>query len=415
MLPEALAFDPDRIARFEREAKVLASLNHPHIAAIYGVEDAPAEAGSHVHALVMELVEGETLAERLHRGPLPLEEALRIAVQIADALEAAHEKGIVHRDLKPANVKITPDDKVEGPRLRSGEGDGRRAGRGQRLGLPDVEHHGDAGGRHPRHRAYMSPEQARGFPADPRSDIFSFGCVLYEMLTGRQAFQGETASDILASVLVREPDLNALPPNLNPRLPELVRRCLEKNPKRRWQATGDLRAELETIVAHPVSAPAATTSGAIPHRRREQLAWLIAAATTLAMLAFAIPAVRHLRETPPPRRCASKSRRRPAPIPGRWPFHPMVKSLCSWRPQTGARNYGYARWRPARHGDCRQLMAQDHPFWSPDSRFVGFFHKVGLMRIDISGGPPQKIANAGGTSSGGSWNDRHHPLCAQPQ
>jgi serine/threonine protein kinase len=271
VLPEALAADADRIARFEREAKALAALNHPHIATLHGMEES---AGRHL--LVMELVEGETLADRLRRGPVPVDDALRIAIQIAEALEAAHEKGVVHRDLKPANVKITPDDKVKvldfglaklGAREAGGTGE---SGGAQGFSAAHLTHSPTLSmlatetGMILGTAAYMSPEQAKGLPADYRSDVFSFGVVLFEMLTGRQPFQGETAPDVMASVLVRDPDLSALPPNLNPRLSDLLKRCLDKHPKRRWQAVGDLRAEIEAVAAAPRVVPTTATIAAPP-------------------------------------------------------------------------------------------------------------------------------------------------------
>src|SRR5215475_7081830 len=224
MLPEVFARDADRVARFEREAKLLASLNHANIAALYGMEQADGK-----HFLVMELVEGETLAERITRGALPIEEALKIAHQIAEALEAAHEKGVIHRDLKPANVKITPEGKVKvldfglakalevGPTQVASNSPTMLSAAATNAGVIL----GTAG--------YMSPEQARGHAADQRSDAFSFGCVLYEMLTGRQTFPGETVTDIIASVIARDPDYRALPANLNPKARDLIRRCLAKN------------------------------------------------------------------------------------------------------------------------------------------------------------------------------------------
>ena len=256
VLPEVFLADADRIGRLEREAKMLAALNHPRIAALHGMEEC---AGRHV--LVMELVEGETLAERLRHGPLSVDEALRIAVQIAEAVEAAHEKGVVHRDLKPANVKITPDESVKVLDFGLAKATETEGTPGDISNSPTLSMMATQAGLILGTAAYMSPEQAKGFPATQRSDIFSFGAMFYEMLTGRQPFQGETAPEVLASVLVREPDIKALPPRLNPRLVDLLRRCLEKNPKRRWQAIGDVRAELETILATPDttvdSAPAA--------------------------------------------------------------------------------------------------------------------------------------------------------------
>ena len=214
ILPEEFSRDADRVSRFQREAEVLASLNHPNIAAIYNVEEANA-----TRFLVLELVEGETLAERLRRGPIPVEEALDIAKRVCEALEEAHEKGVIHRDLKPANVKITPDGKVKVLDFGLAKAmEPSPSGRGQGEGFsnsPTLSMAATNAGVILGTAAYMSPEQAKGLQTDARSDVFSFGCVLYEMLTGRQAFQGETISEILASVLVREPDFALLPPDLN--------------------------------------------------------------------------------------------------------------------------------------------------------------------------------------------------------
>jgi serine/threonine protein kinase/Tol biopolymer transport system component len=251
ILPDAFAHDHDRLTRFQREAELLATLNHPNIAAVYGLEQS---AGS--SAIVLELIDGETLAERLHRGPMRVEEALQIATQIAEALEAAHEKGIIHRDLKPANVKITPDGSVKVLDFGLAKAMETAPSSATLSHSPTLSMMATQAGVILGTAAYMSPEQAKGFPADQRSDIFSFGTVLYEMLTGRQPFHGDTAPDVLASVLVRDADLSALPPNLNPRLPELLKRCLDKTPKKRWQAVGDLRAEIEAIGATPRTTPA---------------------------------------------------------------------------------------------------------------------------------------------------------------
>jgi len=245
VISDAVALDADRIARFDREAKVLASLNHPRIATLYGVEESAGR-----HFLVMELVEGETLADRLQRGAMPVADALAVAQQIAEALEAAHECGVIHRDLKPANVKVTPDEQVkvldfglakaiESEQSAVDTNSPTLSMRATQMGVIL----GTA--------AYMSPEQAKGARVDHRSDIFSFGVVLYEMLAGRRPFQGDTAGDVLASVIVRDADLDSLPAAVPLRLRDLLRRCLEKQPKRRWQAIGDVRAEIETIAAAP--------------------------------------------------------------------------------------------------------------------------------------------------------------------
>src|SRR6516225_7571691 len=220
ILPDEFSSDADRVGRFQREAEVLASLNHPNIAAIHNLE----ESGG-TRFLVLELVEGETLEERLRHGPIPVQEALTIANHICEALEAAHEKGVVHRDLKPGNVKITPDGKVKVLDFGLAKALAGPSANTTMSNSPTLLS-GTIGGMIVGTAAYMSPEQARGREADQRSDIFSFGCVLYEMLTGRQGFQGEDVSDVLASVMKIDPDLSVVPPNLNPKLYELLRRCL---------------------------------------------------------------------------------------------------------------------------------------------------------------------------------------------
>jgi eukaryotic-like serine/threonine-protein kinase len=245
-LPDHFADDPDRLSRFQREAQVLASLNHPNIAQIYGIE----ESGD-VRCIVMEMIEGETLADRIARGTIPVEEALDIAKYICEALETAHEKGIVHRDLKPANVKITPEGKVKVLDFGLAKAIESAPSNVNLSNSPTLTVMRTNAGMILGTAAYMSPEQARGEHTDLRSDVFSFGCVLYEMLTGRQGFQGRTVSDILASVLARELDFSSMPPKMNPQIPQLIRRAVEKQPKQRWQAIGDLRIEIEAAMSDP--------------------------------------------------------------------------------------------------------------------------------------------------------------------
>jgi serine/threonine protein kinase/Tol biopolymer transport system component len=246
VLPTGLAADADRIARFQREAKVLASLNHPNIASLYGFEESDG-----THFLVMELVEGETLAQRIARAPIAPVEALSIGSQIAEACEAAHEKGVIHRDLKPANIKITPEGKVKVLDFGLAKALEGAPSSVVMANSPTISIAATNAGVILGTTAYMSPEQAKGLEASPRSDIFSFGCVLYEMHTGRQAFTGETVAEVIAHVIAREPDLAMLPANLNPRVPELLRRCLEKDPRRRWHAVADTRVEIDEILTDP--------------------------------------------------------------------------------------------------------------------------------------------------------------------
>ena len=258
VLPEAFAEDPDRLARFQREAELLATLNHPNIAAVYGLEQTDGLTG-----IVLELVEGNTLADVIARGPIAVSDALPIALQIADALEAAHEKGVIHRDLKPANVKLRPDGAVKvldfglakalDPASISGD-----MSQSPTLTSPAAMTRmgvilGTA--------AYMSPEQAKGRQAEKRSDVWAFGCVFYEMLTGKRAFEGDDVSDTLASVLRSEPNWNALPASASPHT-SLLKRCLEKDGKRRLRDLGDVRLLLED--AGVVSAPA---SRVVPAKR----------------------------------------------------------------------------------------------------------------------------------------------------
>ena len=272
ILPQAFTTDPERLARFEREARVLASLNHPHIGAIYGLEDVDG-----VPALVLELIDGVTLADRLAKGPLPVRDALTIAVQIADALEAAHEKGIVHRDLKPANVKITPEGtvKVLDFGLAKAAPSGSGAGVTQ---SPTVTVGGTREGVILGTAAYMSPEQAAGKPADKRSDLWAFGVVLFEMLTARPVFAGETMSHVLAAVLTTEPDWTMLPAATPAPIRRLLRRCLEKDRKRRLESAADARLDIDDALAAP---PAEGRVVARPRPAWQQ--WSIAA--TVLMVA----------------------------------------------------------------------------------------------------------------------------------
>jgi serine/threonine protein kinase len=258
ILPEAFARETDRISRFENEARVLASLNHPHIAAIHGLE----ESGDRKF-LVMELVSGETLADRIARGPLPVDEALAIASQIAEALEAAHEKGVIHRDLKPANIKVTADGQVKVLDFGLAKAFAGDAANVNVSNSPTLSMASTNAGIILGTAAYMSPEQARGMSVDRRTDIFAFGSVLYEMLTGRQAFQGETVSDILAAVLRAEPDWTRLPQETPAVIRRLLRRCLQKDRNRRLKYAEDARIEIEEARTGPEESEHAATSRSI--------------------------------------------------------------------------------------------------------------------------------------------------------
>ena len=246
LLP-AVANDPDRLARFRREAQVLASLNHPHIAQIHGFEEADG-----VRALVMELVDGPTLADRIASGAIAIAEALPIATQIAEALEAAHEQGIIHRDLKPANIKVREDGTVKVLDFGLAKAFDTQSGAGvDTTSSPTLSAHATETGIILGTAAYMSPEQARGRPVDRRADLWAFGCVLYEMLTGQRAFPGEGVSDTLAHVLMKEPDWNALPADMPAPIRRLLRRCVEKDRKQRLDSATAARLEIDEARADP--------------------------------------------------------------------------------------------------------------------------------------------------------------------
>ena len=295
VLPDAFAEDRERLARFEREARLLASLNHPNIATLHGLE----ESGG-IRFLVMELVPGETLAERIAAGPLPVDEALPLFMEIADGLSAAHEKGVIHRDLKPANIMVTPEGKPkildfglakeygketsvsnlsESPtRLRQGFGETGPVRQG--FGEASRASKGTATGVIMGTAAYMSPEQARGKPVDKRTDLWAFGCVLYEALTGRQAFGGETSSDVLAAILRNEPEWQHLPSSTPEAWHRLLRRCLTKDPRERLRDAGDARLELTDM-----------TDAAQPKRRGPLMPWIVAAsALSVAIFLWAFSA-----------------------------------------------------------------------------------------------------------------------------
>src|SRR6516165_3373731 len=264
-LPDAFANDPDRLQRFQREAQVLASLNHPNIAHIYGLEES-----NNTRCIVMELVKGETLQERLKRGPIPVEEALPIATQIAAALEAAHERGIVHRDLKPANIKLTPDGKVKV--LDFGLAKEFQEEQQPTLSNSPTLVGASAPGVILGTAAYMSPEQARGKEADRSSDIWAFGCVLYEMLTGHAAFEGETIGEILGGVFKAEPDWRRLPTETPEAIRRLLRRCLQKDRTQRLKSADAARIEIEEARAGPTAEVRVAASS----KKRGWLEWVAA-------------------------------------------------------------------------------------------------------------------------------------------
>ena len=276
ILPDEFAQDTERLKRFQREAKVLASLNHPNIASIYGLEQSES-----THYLVLELVPGETLAERIARGPIPVDEALAITTKIAEALEEAHEQRIVHRDLKPANIKLTPDDKVKVLDYGLAKALSEETPAADGSMSPTLTRDGTRIGVILGTAAYMSPEQAKGKPVDKRADIWAFGAVLYEMLTGKRAFFGEDVSDTLAAVLRAEPDWDALPENVPASVRELLRRCLAKNPRERLRDIGDASLLMDA------SAGLGSSSLQQPIAQSSRVPWLVALVAVVGAVTFA--------------------------------------------------------------------------------------------------------------------------------
>ena len=401
VLPDGFAADPDRLARFEREAKTLASLNHPHIAAIYAIEKS---AG--VTALVMELVEGDDLSDRIARGAIPIDEALPIAKQIAEALEAAHEQGIIHRDLKPANIKVRGDGTVKvldfglaKALAPAGAGATADVTQSPTLTSPAMTQAGIVLGTAP----YMSPEQAKGRQLDRRADIWAFGAVLFEMLTGSRAFPGEDVTDTIVSVISKEPDWSALPAAVPAPVIQALRVCLRKDAKQRVGDMRDVRLALEGAFETAASQTIAATASASRERRPLIAALAVA---VLGMIALAIPAVRYLRQTPPP---APPETRVDIVTPATDQPEDFALSPDGRQIVFVASGDGPSRlWRRSLATTTAQPLAgtdgAQSPFWSPDGRSIGFFANSQLKRIDLNGGTPQTLASASGNPRGGSWN-----------
>ncbi len=400
-LPEAFNHDAERVARFEREARVLASLNHPNIAAIYGFE----QSASH-HFLVMELVPGETLAERIRRGPIRTDEAFAIANQICDALEAAHEKGVVHRDLKPANVKVTPEGTVKVLDFGLAKAFETDAPDAASSNSPTLSMAATKAGVILGTAAYMSPEQAKGLTVDRRTDIFAFGALLYEMLTGRQAFQGETVGDIVAAVIRAEPDWTRLPSDALPSIRRLLRLCLQKDAKKRRQTATDVRIDIEQALAEPAAEAVPLSPGegaptASGLAGRVRAAWFAATLATATAVAFAIPYFRSAPPAPPETRVEINTPATSDPVS--FALSPDGRQIVFVASSDGASRL----WLRSLASTTAQPLAGTegaaYPFWSPDSRSVGFVADNRLKRLDIGGGAPQTLATAN-AARGGTWN-----------
>ena len=411
VLPDTFAQNPERLARFKREAKLLASLNHTNIATIHGLE----ESGG-THYLVMEMVPGDTLAERIqHDGAVPIEEALGITTQIAEALEHAHEKGVIHRDLKPANVKVTPDGKVKvldfGLAKAFAEPSASDVVDSQSPTLMTASPTmpgvilGTA--------AYMSPEQAKGKPIDKRTDIWAFGCVLYELLTGKQVFEGESASEILGAIHHKEPNWEVLPETTPPGTRAMLRRCLQKDAKRRLRDAGDLRIQIEDSMI----APAASVDAAVPARAVwQQPIFLVLAA--VALVTIASITVWNLRTTPtlmpqplsrmamvlpPDQHLTFTGRHQVAFSPDGTHLVYVANEQLYLRPMDSLE----AKPIPGTlNGGGRS------PFFSPDGQWVGFWAGGNLKKVSINGGVPVILCDASNLY-GASWGPDDRILFGQ--
>jgi Tol biopolymer transport system component len=396
ILPEEFSRDADRVSRFQREAEVLASLNHPNIASIYDVQEAQ---GSRF--LVLELVEGDTLAERVARGPLAPAEALTVARQIAEALEAAHEKGIVHRDLKPANVKITPEGRVKV--LDFGLAKVRETAQSAALSDSPTLTSASTPGTILGTAAYMSPEQATGKETDRTTDVWAFGCVLYEMITGRRLFDGENVVEILGGIIKTEPDWNHLPPETSEGVRRLLRRCLRKDRAKRLHDVADARIEIEEALARPTE----DHRDATPTQKAFRLGWI----AILAGFVIAVGAGLYLR-----RPTAEEPEQR---------FEISIPSATSFAVSPDGRKLLYEAtamvncrlpscagriWvRPFDSITARPVAGTEgaigDPFWSPDGQSIGFFVGGALRRVDVNGGSVQTLTTAMSIASGttGTW------------
>ncbi len=376
VLPASVAADAERLARFQREAEVLAALNHPNIAAIYGLERSGATT-----ALVMELIDGATLADRIAQGALPIDEALPIANQIAEALEAAHERGIIHRDLKPANIKVRADGvvkvldfglaKVMEPTSAISAG----TSMSRTITTPAITQSGMILGT----AGYMSPEQARGKTADKRADVWAFGAVLFEMLTSVQVFRGDDVTESIAAIVRGEPDWGKLPSDTPTAIRRLLRRCLAKDPKERLTDMSVARLEIKDAMA----APPSEINGPVIRARGGWLPWTVAALSFALMLAAIMWSQRHNAVEPSPMRLDIIP---PAGFrPSSLALSPDGKQLAFVASVNGAASLWVRRLDQAAAQPVPGTNDATSPFWSPDGRAIGFFAQGKLQRIDLAG------------------------------
>ena len=403
VLPEQFTKDPQRLARFEREAKLLASLNHPNIAAIYGFEEA-----DDVRFLAMELVPGETLAERVAKGPVPVEEALEICRQIAEGVEAAHEKGVIHRDLKPANVKVTPEGKVKILDFGLAKAFEEETPVTDISQSPTLTEEMTRAGVILGTAAYMSPEQAKGEPVDTRADIFAFGCVLYELLTGKRTFDGKTITETLGAIIHKEPDWAALPATTPWRIQELLRRCLTKDAHDRLRDIANVRVEIKLALAEPTTeSPTGAASAAQPTRRLWAMAVGLVALTAV-VTGLAIWSLMPPRVLPPLTKLAitpllttplgdAQDNDLAISADGRQVLYRASSERGSQ--QLYLHSMDDLVDRPISGTEDTPLGS---PFFSPDGKSVAFFRQGRLHRVSLSGGSSMVLCVASPSMSG-SW------------
>jgi serine/threonine-protein kinase len=402
VLPDSLGHDPERLSRFEHEAHVLGALNHPHIAHIYGVEDSTG-----VPALVIELVEGPTLADRIAQGPFSIDEALPIAKQIAEALEAAHEQGIIHRDLKPANIKVRADGTVKVLDFGLAKAFDPSASGAGRTMSPTLSVHATHAGTILGTAGYMAPEQARGKAVDRRADIWAFGCVLYEMLTGRRAFEGDDISTTLAAVLNTDPDWQLLPPTTPRGLRQLLVRCLKKDPRDRLQAIGDARTEIGDLLSGVAEVPAGTS---IAPAGSSLWRWATAVGVALLLTALGTGAIGWFVARSTVAKPRASRLLITAPTTG---FslgglsHDIAITPDGSRVVYIGANGTALFVRPLDQLEATQLVqggAPRDPFVSPDGQWVGFFDgTTALKKVAITGGPAALLARIHSSERGATW------------
>jgi hypothetical protein len=411
VLPAVFVHDAERLARFQREARMLAALNHPNVATIHGLEQSDG-----VQFLVMERVPGETLSERLRAGAVGIEEALKIGEQIAEALEAAHEKGVIHRDLKPANVKVTPERRVKVLDFGLAKAFGGDGGL-DLSNAPTLTAVGTEEGRILGTPAYMSPEQARGRPVDKRADIWAFGCVLYELLTGRQAFHGDTLSDIIVSILEREPDWQVLPSSTPVKIRELLRRCLQKDLRRRLHDAADARIEIEEALAAPVTAEPAAPGAVVRALGRREMILGVGALLLVAVVSGL--AIWNLKPAPPAPRPVSRLTIVLPPgqqlaVPDNGPAVALSPdgTHIAYVAREGLTQQVYIRAIDSL--EARPIPGTEappggtswvEPFFSPDSQWIGFFVGGKLKKVSVSGGAALTLCDSS-LSGGASWGSQ---------